>query len=175
MDITTKQKIEAQEAKDRYVAGECLKYIFRNQQNLSITPTDILDNVDLECSCTLKNGEKVDFVVEIKERYKDKAQLEKYPNAELKVDKYERMRKRTPQGTILFYMVLLNNESCLIFNMDKLNWNKVQRKVWYIKKTQMDINSPVVPTPTYFIPYSEASITMDCSNYFNNYNPNLAA
>lgn len=169
MDNTTKQKIELQEAKDRFVASECLKFLFRNQKNLIINPTDITDWVDLNCIVDTNNKGEVPFNVEIKERFKSPEQLAKYPNAELKVDKYERMKAVTPKGTVLFYMVLLNNEKCLIFNMDKINWDNVVKKNWWIKRTQMNPNSDYVCTPTYFIPYSEATVTMDCSNYFNNY------
>lgn len=164
-----KYKIQEQEMKDRFVATQCLKKILYKGSNLQINPTQITDFVDLNCKVTNTYGKEIPFNVEIKERFKSEQNLLKYPNAELKVDKYNRMRFATPQGTKLFYMVLLNNEKCFLYDLDKLDWNKVQMKNWRIKKTQMNPNSEFITVPTFFIPYSEATCTIDCSEYFQQY------
>ena len=44
-----------------------------------------------------------------------------------------------------------------------------QKRNWRIKRTQLNPNSDYVTVPTYFIPYSMADATMDCSNFFNQY------
>lgn len=166
-------KIEAQEAKDRYVASECLKWLIPNGRDLEINPTKITDYVDLNCSVVIPNGFKVPFNVEIKERFKNEEQLKKYPHAELKVDKLERMKSVTPEDTSLLYMVLLNNKTCFIFNMDKLDWSKVETRKWRIKRTQLNPNSDYITVPTHFIPYELAVATMDCSNFFQQYESEL--
>ena len=171
---TLKEKIMKQEKQDRYVASECLKKLLNKGSNLSIIPTPLTDAVDLNCSVVNLNGKYVPFNVEIKERNKTDWQLSKYPQAELKVEKYERMRKATPAGVKLLYMVLLNNQKCLLFDLDKLDWNKVTETIWYIKKTQMKEDSPVVPTPTYLIPYDLAIATCDCWEFVEYYKNNLA-
>ena len=167
------KKIELQEEKDRYVASECLKWLLRKGTNLNITPTEITDYVDLNCSVINQKGNNVPFNVEIKERFKNEQQLQKNPNAELKVDKLERMRSVTKKGTKLLYMVLLNNKTCYLFNLDKLDWSKVEKRNWRIKRTQFNPNSDYITVPTYFIPYELADVTMDCSNFFNDYELNL--
>lgn len=162
-----KEKIEAQEKKDRYVASECLKWLMRKGKDLEINPTQITDYVDLNCSIINTKNVKVPFNVEIKERFKSEEQLNKYPHAELKVDKYERMKDATPKGTALLYMVLLNNETCYLFNMNTIDWSKVEKRNWRIKRTQFNPNSDYVTVPTFFIPYDLATAKMDCSKFFN--------
>ena len=166
-------KIEQQENMDRYVAEECLKWLMRRGKDLTIVPTDTTDYVDLNCSVINNNNIKVPFNVEIKERFKNGEQLIKYPCAELKEEKLERMKSVTPKGTTLLYMVLLNKEKCLIFNLSKLDWSKVEKKNWRIKRTQFNPNSDYVTYPTFFIPYDMAIAKCDCSNFFNQYELNL--
>lgn len=167
------KNIEAQEKKDRYVASECLKWLMRKGSELTILPTDTKDYVDLNCSVINTNNVKVPFNVEIKERFKNDDQLKKYPHAELKVDKLERMKSVTPDGTRLLYMVLLNNKTCYLFNLSNLDWSRVEKRNWRIKRTQFNPYSDYVTVPTYFIPYDMATVTMDCSNYFEDYELNL--
>ena len=162
----TAQRIEIQEFKDRYVATECLKELLKKGKDLKINPTDITDYVDLRCSVINLEDRYIPFNVEIKERIKSEQQLAKFPNAELKVAKYDRMRKATRKGTRLLYMVLLNKETCLVFDLDKLDWTKVEKKNWRIKQTQMDENSPYIEVPTYFIPYNLAICKMNCKEYY---------
>ena len=50
-----------------------------------------------------------------------------------------------------------------------LDFNKIEKRNWRIKRTQLNPNSDYVTVPTYFIPYSMADATMDCSNFFNQY------
>lgn len=164
--ITT-ARIEAQEEKDRFVASKCLEEIFKKGRDLQITPTEITSHVDLKCSIINQKNKKIPFNVEIKERYKNQEQLEKYPNAELKVSKYKGMKQETPKGTLLLYMVLLNNKTCLVFDLDNLDWSKVEMRKWRTKRTQMSDNSDYIEVPTFFIPYELASVSIDCSQYFN--------
>lgn len=168
------ERIEAQERQDRYVASECLKVMLRKGKDLTIKPTPILESVDLNCSVINLKDKLIQFNVEIKERNKNEWQLEHYPHAELKVDKYNRMREATPEGTRLLYMVLLNNQTCLVFDLDNLDWSKVEKRDWVIKRTQMNPNSDYVSTPTYFIPYDLAVVSMDCSAYFNEWTTTIA-
>ena len=163
------RKIEAQEIQDRYVASECLKVIFQKGENLVIVPTDIRASVDLNCSVVNLKKDTIPFNVEIKERNKNEWQMKNYPYAELKVDKYRRMREATPEGTRLLYMVLLNNKTCYLFHMDKLDWTKVGQMDWTIKRTQMDPKSDYITVPTLLIPFEQACYTMDCSEYVNEY------
>lgn len=166
---TWSKNIETQESKDRFVASECLKWLCREGTNLQIAATEIQESVDLRCSIINNHNIRVPFNVEIKERYKSAEKLNSSPYAELKVDKYNRMRAATPEGTVLLYMVLLNQKTCLLYNLDKLDWSKVQTRNWRIKRTQMNPNSDYITVPTFFIPYSEATVCMDCSIFFQQY------
>lgn len=172
--MTTLERIEAQERQDRYVASRCLHSIFYKGKDLKINPTNITDYVDLNCSVINLNDKLIQFNVEIKERNKNPWQMEHYPQAELKVSKYNRMRQSTPKGTKLLYMVLLNNERCIVFDLDNLDWSKVEKKNWKIKITQMDDNSPYVETPTYLIPYDLAVANIDCSGYIKEYKTTIS-
>lgn len=161
------KKIETQEKKDRFIAVKCLTKLLSGGTDLQITQTEITDYVDLNCSIVNKKGKTIPFNVEIKERYKDDKQLAKYPNAELKDNKLKRMKSVTPKGTKLLYMVLLNNKECLLFDLDKINWDKVDTHYWHIKKTQMNPNSGYEDVLTHFIPYEMALSRIDITEYVN--------
>lgn len=80
------------------------------------------------------------------------------------------MLKESPKGSYLFYMVLLNNETCYIFNIKKIDWSKINTFDWWIKETQVDPNSPYHKYKTFSLPTSLAMKTVDCSKYFEMYN-----
>lgn len=160
-----RKRIEAQEKKDRFVASKCLAQILSAHTDLQLTATSITSWVDLYGEVTsAKTGRRKQFTVEIKERFKDADQLKKYPTAELKVEKAERMQKS--QKGALLYMVLLNEKECLLFDLTNQDWDNTKQVIWNIKKTQLDPNSEKVPTPVYLIPYDKAIVKIDCSKYF---------
>jgi hypothetical protein len=169
------ERIEAQEKKDRYVASECLKWLLRNGKDLNIVATEIKDGVDLRCSVTdIRNDNHVRFNVEIKERYKNNFGLSKYPYAELKVSKLANMRRSTDYDTTrLYYMVLLNQNTCYLFNLDSLDWENIEKGWWHVKKTQLDDNSDYEDVEIYKIPYSMAVAVCNCKNFFKEYELNL--
>lgn len=159
--------IDQQENVDRYVATCCLHELLDNKStSLTIVPTYTTCSVDLNCTVT-QNGNEIPFNVEIKERNRTPEELKKYPLAELKQDKLRRMKLETPQSTGLYYMVLLNKEKCMLFNLKKLDWSEIPLKNWWIKRTQANPNSDYVCTPTYMIPYDKAIATINCSKYYN--------
>lgn len=156
--------------KDRYIGKRCLEKIFTKGSDLKINPTEVTNYVDLKCSIRNTNDIVIPFNVEIKERYKNEINLKKYPNAELKVEKLNNMMKETPAGTKILYMVLLNSERCLLFELDKIDWDKIQKSDWVIKKTQFNEKSQSVSTPTYNIPYDLAKVDIDCRDIYEEYN-----
>lgn len=161
-------KCQENELKGRYVAEKCLSELLKNYE-YTVTSTELSCPVDLKCCVTSTNNE-IKFNVEVKQRTKNEEQLLKYPNCELKVDKFNRMLTETPIGTSLIYMVLLNESTCYFFNLRKMDWNQVTTFDWRIKKTQVDPNSPYLVYPTYSIPTSLAFAKMDCSKYFQQWN-----
>ena len=87
----------------------------------------------------------------------------------MKIDKLNRMRKATPQGTKLFYMVLLNAKEMLLFDIDKIDFSKVKIFNWWTKKCQEDENSELIETPIYQIPYEWAIKKLNIEQYFEDY------
>lgn len=167
--------IESNESRDRYVAARMIYDSFKEGvSNITLTPTDIKCAVDLKCSCTVPLPEYTssttcNFNVEIKERYKDEENLKKYPDVELKVSKYQRM-KRESQGKFLFYIVLLNEKTGYIFDLTDINKIQgLQTFNWTIKKTQLDPNSGYETVPTYLIPTSNAVRKIDITQYYRDY------
>jgi hypothetical protein len=168
--LTYKEAITEQELKDRYVASECLKYLLnRGKFKVKIKPAGITSHIDLRCKMVDQDRNETPFYVEIKERYKDDVKLEEYPFAELKVEKYNRMEAITPDNTFLYYMVLLNEEKCMMFNLHELDWSRVKTVIWHIKKTQYWDQSYYVDTPVYMIPYDMAEAECDCTKYYEDY------
>ena len=160
-----KDMIEAQETKDRFIASKCLRKLLNQGKNkVKIKPAGITSHIDLRC-----NYMNIPFYVEIKERYKDEANLESFPYAELKVEKFNNMDYITPENTKLYYMVLLNEEKCMLFDLYGLDWSKVKTVTWHIKKTQYWDQSYYVDTPVYMIPYELAEVTCSCSEFYEEY------
>ena len=162
--------IEMQEYKDRFVAARIMKECCTGE-NLKMWPRAMNDPIDLSGECMFM-GSKFQFNLEIKGRNKSEELQRLYPHATLRVDKYNRMRERTEYGVNLLYMLLQNEKDCYLFNLDALNWRKVDTFNWYIKKTQMDANSGKAEYPTYAIPYDQAFLTMDCTKYYQEYYKN---
>ena len=168
------RKINACEDRDRFVTMKCLNAtIGQKNSNLIINPTEITDWVDLKCSCINQHNKLVKFNVEVKERNKNEEQLAKYPNAELKVPKLQRIYKATPKDTWLYYVVLLNKKTFMLFDLKRIDWSTIPSKYWTIRKCQMNPDSGYEKVLTYFIPYDKAALTMDCSKYYEEYEQSL--
>lgn len=168
MKQTYSTEFEKHEAKGRYVA-ECALNDWLGKFTLTMTETEITCPVDI--AGTVSTTDKtVNFVIEVKERFKNEEQLIKYPECELRVDKFQRMLSEAPNGTSLLYMVLLNEEVGYIYNMKKLDWSKVTTFNWRIKQTQVDPNSPYLYYPTYKIPTELAIAKLDISEYCKQWN-----
>lgn len=175
VEKTVQDDIEQNENRDRYVAA---RFIYDNikegADNITITQTDLYCPFDLSCSCTLplegfNYPTTVDFNVEIKERNKSDEQLKKYPNVELRVAKYRRMKNQS-KGKPLFYLVLLNEKIGYLFNITNIDKLKgVYTFNWRIKQTQLDPNSEYVDELTYSIPVDNAIRTEDISKYYTDY------
>lgn len=163
------QRLVEKERQDRFIAEKCLADAFETGKNLNCIPTDITCSVDLYCSVENKSNNVIYFNTEIKERNKNYWQLKNYPTAELKVEKYQKMKEATPEGTKLLYMVLLNKKDCLIFDLDNIDFTKVNTDYWRVKETEYSGESKYKWYLTYFIPYSMAVKKVPCSEYYQKY------
>lgn len=163
-------KCQLQEEKGRTIGTMCLNEILeRYKGKMEITGTALNCPVDLKGSISTTD-KNINFNVEVKQRNKTEEQLINYPCCELRCDKYQRMLEVTPKGTTLLYMVLLNETTCYLFNLSKINMNELETFNWRIKVTEVDSNSDYKNYLTYKIPIELASKTIDCSEYFNNWN-----
>lgn len=163
------KEIIEQEKRDRFVTTKCLEKLLSKGSNLQINVTKLKDHVDLKCSVDNTNRKTFYFNVEIKERNKNEYQLQQYPHAELKLEKYNLMRQETPQSTALLYFVILNQSTGYLFNLTKIDWNKVKHANWRVKRTQMKPNSQYETVPIYQIPFELACKKIDCKEYFDEY------
>ena len=167
---SNKYKCQLQEEKGRTIGTMCLNDIFEPyKDNMVLTGTALTCPVDINGSISVSD-KSVNFNVEVKQRNKTEEQLIKWPYCELRVDKYQRMLQETPKGTTLLYMVLLNESTCYLFNLSKINMNELETFNWRIKVTEVDSNSPYRNYLTYKIPTELAFKTIDCSEYFNIWN-----
>lgn len=162
--------IEMQEYKDRFIAGKVMRDCCTGE-NLKMWTRAMSDPIDVSGECMFM-GSKFQFNLEIKERNKTDRQLQQYPHAELRVDKFKRMIDKTENGVNLLYMVLLNEKTCYLYNLTNINWKKVTTFDWEVKKTEMAYNSDRKVYPIYQIPFSLAFLTMDCTKYYQEYYKN---
>lgn len=155
------------EEKGRSIAANCIREaLYPYPVNLSCA--ELTSSVDLQ-GYVYKDNCSFDFNVEVKERRKNQDILKRFPDCELRVDKYKRMLSETPEGTELLYVVLLNESKCYIFNLTRLDWSKVSIKDWEIKRIQVASNSDYKSYQIYQIPTDLAWATIDCSKYYNQY------
>lgn len=170
MDKFATQKI-CHENKDRYIASRCLEELFR-PYTITISGTSLYSPVDL--TCTVDAGDKVGkFNIEVKSRKKDAEKLKKYPNCELKVDKLDRILQATPEDTVGLYMVLLNDNTCIVYNLKVIDWSKVETFNWRLLETQVNPDSTYKNYLTYSIPISLAVAKLDITGYIQDYYKSL--
>lgn len=165
------EKINKQEEKDRYIAIKCLNELLENKNKkwkIKATPTTC--PTDLKATATTRNNQTITFEVEIKERIIKKNSTSIYnQHAALRADKLRRMNEECGRGSRLFYMVLLNREKMLLFDLDKIDFMRVPVDTWTVKKTELDENSEYVSYPIYQIPFEYAIKEIDIKEYYEEY------
>ena len=170
-----KQKIIAQEHLDRYVCGRVIESLLTGDQQARMYPTKISDPVDLKCVLLDPDAEQKKqvrpFNVEIKERIKDEDTLDKFPFAELRVEKFNKMLayNGSLRVTTLFYCVLLNRQKALLFNLSEIDWSQIKEVMWKVKDCEYDELSDAHEVPVYMIPYELAEAVVDCAQYYIDY------
>ena len=155
--------IQLQEEKDYFVTSRIFKDLIAPGCTLVKTPERC--SVDMY-GCVLGNHGYIPFNVEIKERIKNEETLLRFPYAELKVSKFNNMKNTCTQGTKLFYTVLLNETIAYVYDFDYLDWETVETFEWEMKKTQFSNSNRMERVQVYNIPYSSATYTVSCSDYF---------
>ena len=162
-------KIDIQEEKYRIITTELLKEIFKDKL-IAVSGTPYGEGVDIRFSAYTNNNTIVTYDVENKERNKSTEDLIKYPTSELKKSKYENMLTAHTNNKLIYIQYV--NETAIIYDMDKLNWDKIKLYNWKIKHTQYDDESEFEVVPTYFIPYYQRIMMIDAHKYFDYYYAN---
>lgn len=159
------EKIYQQELKYRCIGSQLLYKLFlpsisgdiTSSISISSTPCDY--NYDIDLSVTY-NGVKTDYAIELKERNKNEENMKKYPYAELKPSKLKLMRKEA-KGKKLIYIVFLNKETAYIFDINAIDFTKIELYEMRNKKVQFNSDSKYENELIYEIPYSMAIKTID--------------
>lgn len=160
-----KNRIECYENIDRYVTERMLEDTFKNNLK-EINYTPITASTDLNMIVTDKKGNEIVYDIEVKERNKD---IERFKYLELRKDKLERMLKCSHSKHKLIYIVLVNKEIAVVYDIRKLNWDEIEIFNWPIRKTQVDDESGYAIFPTYQIPIEKAVYTKKIDNYYKDY------
>ena len=147
------ERIEKQEEQDFRIANAILKQLFTQFQPLT-EKMPSKSTYDMRMSAFTNQSMHV-YAIELKSRTQD---LSKYKTLPITVRKLCNMQKARREGDKLIYMVLLNNEEYLIFDLDNIKLPLNSIAFWNIKKVEMDDDSIKEPTPTIFIPIDRAII-----------------
>lgn len=165
MNLNYQEKILEQELKYRCLGSQLLYKLFLPSisgdiaSSISITSTPVSYNYDLNLSVTYK-GKTTDYAIELKERNKNDVNMMKYPYAELKPSKLKLMRQEA-KNKKLIYIVFLNKETAYVFDIDKIDFTKIELYEIRNKKVQFNNESRYENEWIYEIPYSMAIKTID--------------
>lgn len=148
--MIVEDRIEKKENDDFQVAEKVMNEILKNNHP-KIEKTPSYTSVDLRLTAHTHN-KIVKMAVEIKER-----NSKGFVQIPLTCRKYCLMQNERNEDERLLYFIIFDKNKYLIFDLDKINWNKVKCRMWNIRKTQMDDDSRYEWTPTFFIPITEAT------------------
>ena len=123
--------------------------------DITFTQTGLFDASDMRFEYTSKKGDTKKYNVEIKTRNLDKT---KYDDLPLKCSKYCDLVDDTKPDEKLLYIVLVNDDQYFIYDLDRIDWNLVTCRNWWIFDKEYNPNGhrKKVKTPTFFFPLSLA-------------------
>ena len=149
MDI---KKMELQEMKDYKTTEKIMHQIFKAygaKTHLRKEPT----YSPVDASMRVEKGDNIrDYKIEIKERITNYSDINEVP---LKVQKYCNIIDATPKNQTPLIIYLLNNSDYYIFDLNKIDFNKVKIQNWIINKVEFSDNSCKEKIPTFFLPLSQ--------------------
>lgn len=148
------QKIEPQEDSD-YIKTQRIITSILDRYTVTFTQTGLFDPSDMRFQYTTHSGKTRKFNVEIKTRNLDTT---KYDDLPLKCSKYCDLIDDTKDDEKLLYVALVNDSEYYIYDLDRIDWNNVQCRNWWIydKEFNPDGHKKKVKTPTFFFPMSQA-------------------
>ena len=163
--MTKYEQINAQEKKDFHITNKIMTQIFQiygAKAKLDQMPP--FSNYDANMNVTKGNNIKKQYTVEIKER--NVPCLEDLESLPLKVKKYCNIKSHSGNKTPLV-IYLVNGEEYYIFDLNKLDLNKVEIRNWNIPKVQYSDKHIYEEQPTFFLPLNQ-SIYNGTFAYANN-------
>ena len=146
------EKMELQEMKDYKTTEKIMHQIFNAYgAKAHLKKEPIYSSVD--ASMRVEKGDNIrDYKIEIKERITNYSDINEVP---LKVQKYCNIIDATSKGQTPLIIYLLNNSEYYIFDLNKIDFNKVKIQNWMINKVEYSDNSCKEKIPTFFIPLSQ--------------------
>lgn len=152
---TDRQRMEAQEWKDYTTTKKIMTNIFSAYDaTFDMKPMPTYCYVDARMKAE-KGGKSKSYTIEIKERNIN-GELETLP---LKCKKYCNIMAETKENETPLAIYLVNDSEYYIFNLQKLDMNKVIIKNWNIPKVnfaKITEKMEYEETPTFFIPINQS-------------------
>lgn len=159
-NLSHSELVNLQEKKDFNITLGIMTNIFKQYgYKTKMTQTEPYSSVDANMVVT-KNEKKKFYKVEIKERN----QKEPITTLPLKVKKYIKIMETVENATPLV-IYLVNGKDFYIFDLNKIDLNKVQMKNWNIPKVQYVDKHEYEEQPTFFFNIKDSVYT---GHYANN-------
>lgn len=152
MNIIDNEKTDKQELKDYQNTVKILSRLFKkyNPQFSRMAKGCVFD---AKMYFITNDNEVYRYNIEIKSR---KQNMEEYDTLPLTVQKYCNVKEACKLGEKAIYLSIVNEEEYYIFDIDKLDMNKVKIKNWYINDIEYSDSPTKKKIPTMFIPVTEA-------------------
>lgn len=152
MNTINDQKADEQELKDYQNTVKILSRLFKkyNPQFSRMAKGCVFD---AKMYFITNDNEVYRYNIEIKSR---KQNMEEYDTLPLTVQKYCNVKEACKLGEKAIYLSIVNEEEYYIFDIDKLDMNKVKIKNWYINDIEYSDSPTKKKIPTLFIPVTEA-------------------
>ena len=152
MNIIDNEKTDKQELKDYQNTVKILSRLFKkyNPQFSRMAKGCVFD---AKMYFITNDNEVYRYNIEIKSRRQN---MEEYDTLPLTVQKYCNIIESCKLGEKPIYISIVNDEEYYIFDLSRIDMNKVIIKNWYINDIEYSDNPTKKKIPTMFIPVTEA-------------------
>lgn len=152
MNIINNELTDKQELKDYQITVTILSRIFKSYDpQFTMMAKGCV--FDAKMYFTDNNNELYRYHIEIKSRRQN---MEEYDTLPLTVQKYCNIIESCKLGEKPIYLSLLNDDEYYIFDLNKIDMNKVIIRNWYINDIEYSANPVKKKIPTMFIPITES-------------------
>lgn len=159
---SVQERIKAQERKYRIITTQLIEDCFNEERfNLKIQATPINCFVDLRFTAYTENQEYT-YDVEVKEYNNTN-----FDSCILKEEKLKRMIAERHNQKLMY--LVFRDGIAYMFNIDSIDFSKIEKKVIKNKVVQFDPNSPYKDELLYFIPLNMAVLKKNAKKYYETY------